>query len=171
MALGVNTPWGWLDGNVGVSGAVAFTLHHAMKLNVALYHPAKHVLPIPDDSGSDLDGRVRDVGLAWIWYPTRLWEGVTLELGPLWRHRDIEARSELPTVVRTESNTVATRMMIGRSWLIRRTIFVAIAGGFSAGYESGRETTSYYEMFTTKSIKRQQVEAEGYVRLGFVFGG
>jgi hypothetical protein len=64
--------------------------------------------------------------------------------------------------------------MVGWSWMIRRRVFIAIAVGASIQRESGRDTITpdgIMPMSTTKSIERTRIDEEGYLRVGFAFGG
>lgn len=178
IALGVSVPWGWFADRFGISGYVGINAHSALRANLAWYGESKSFV----DYGSlfvgaespSRSGRIADYGLAWVWYPRRLWDGFTLEAGLLRRDRDVSERSEEDTVVHTSSTTYAGRAMLGWSWRIAGYAYLAVAVGLSAGRESGTEEIVpgflSDDMAATRPIARLQVDGEGYFRFGFAFG-
>ena len=180
LAIGVSAPWGWPRDTFGASLYVGLSDHYALRGNFARYHYSAPVLGSAASaaSGGDIDfysGQIQDVGMGWVIYPGKLWEGLMFEAGVLWRSRETGREDDADDVLKTRSNTYAGRALIGWTWRFAGSLFVAVAGGASVGYESGREThitlaNSPDAMSTTNSVHRAQVDAEGYVRVGFAFG-
>src|SRR5262249_19686067 len=92
IAAGVNAPWGWAVGSFGASLSVGFEHHHAVRANFATYK-FDDALEIAGEvlAGEEGDtaraGRLYDYGLSYVWYPRRLWDGLTVEAGMLVRDR------------------------------------------------------------------------------------
>jgi hypothetical protein len=178
VAVGVSSPLGWPYGTFGASVYVGFGDHIAVRGNLAWYESDESLLEgataaLADGDVGSYSGSFRDAGLAAIWYPRKLWSGLTLEAGVLQRARDTGYQPELADGVKTKSTTYAGRAMIGWSWPIGRYVFVAIAIGLSAGTETGQETIipdNPTKMPTTRPVQRTQVDGEGYFRIGLALG-
>jgi hypothetical protein len=176
-ALGVNSPTGWLRHNLGVSLSVGLGEHTALRANVARYD-AESLLPIfvIGDGLPSRSGRFIDGGLGWVWYPRRLWSGPLVELGAVLRDRRDRVSHEDDDLVKTRSNALTGRALVGWSWQAPHRIVVATAAGLSTGYEIGTEivsphsTGSQSKMSTTSDVSRAFVSLETYVRIGFAFG-
>jgi hypothetical protein len=172
FALAVNMPWAWMQDNIGGSAYIAIDPHWAMRANFARYD-AEELLPLllTGGEGPIYDGNILDLGLGWIWYPRRLWDGFTFEAGALMRDRDVRRSREDDPDLDIQTTTYAGRAMIGWSWLAAGTVFLSVAAGASAGLEHGREAfVSERGMSTTRSTDRLQIDFETYVRVGFAFG-
>jgi len=174
VALGLNAPWGWFNGSIGVSAYVGLGHHYAIRANVTRYRNAGP-LAFPEDLPT-YTGKILDVGVAWVWYPRQLWDGFMLEVGANRRGRDISVEdSDAELLVRTQSTAYAGRLMIGWSWLVTRHMFIAVAAGVSEGSEAGHETRTtmvcpVYAKSTTTAVDRLEVNAEAYLRFGVAFG-
>lgn len=175
FAVGVNSPVGWVQPemrSIGASLYLGLSEHSAVRSNFAHYENPVSLRSLWQASsfGETFEpaGTFTDAGLAWVWYPRRLWRGPTFELGALWRHRDTISRAGFPDETRTDSNMYGGRALAGWSWLVTRHVFVAIAVGGSLGYESGRATLP--EMATARRVSRAQLDGEGYFRIGFAYG-
>lgn len=170
FAIGVNSPFGWFQRDTRSIGASLFlgvTPHFAARASFARYeNPESLWRAIASGENFGPRGTFIDAGLACTWFPRRLWEGPTLELGALWRGRDTTLRPGQSDEIKTDSNMYGPRAMVGWSWLVTRHIFVAVAVGGSLGYETGRATTGGM----TKSVSRGQADGEGYFRIGFAYG-
>jgi hypothetical protein len=177
FAFATGSVQNWLVGTLGVSGYVAVAPHHALRANVARYNRPSALAAVADgfsDDGSGDTGKITDAGVGWVWYPQRLWDGVTVEAGVVLRGRSSVYWPEFDGRTETHSTSYAGRLMVGWSWLMGRHLFIAVAAGASAGRERGRETVtpdSSTKMPTTTAFDRRQVEAETYVRFGFTTGG
>jgi hypothetical protein len=175
IALAVNAPLGWLISSLGVSAYLRLGDHVALRGNLATYRNTSWgevFAGLSGDGGTGFGGRVTDVGIGAVYYPRRVWDGLTLEAGVLLRARDIYVWPEFEPKTTTTSTELAGRLLIGWSWMIRQRAFIAFAVGFSIGREKGQETDEpdYGQMVVIRPVNRQQSEAEGYLRIGLVFG-
>jgi hypothetical protein len=179
MALGTNLPLLWKDGDT-VAGSLYVSLsdRHAIRANVASYANhgaiAKDILSgIAGGESPSYHGRITDLGLAWVFYPRRVWEGFLFEAGALRRARDVGSFDGDATFAAVDKTTTvyAGRAMVGWSWRLYRYVFVAAAAGVSVGWESGDEVsrTDYDDRMIHKHISRADVTGEGYLRIGTVF--
>lgn len=173
FAFAVNAPWAWLRNNIGASAYVAVDPHWAMRANIARYD-AEQLLPLLATGGEGpiYHGAILDLGLGWIWYPRRLWDGFMFEAGALMRDRDVRRIREDDPDLNIQTTTYAARAMIGWSWLAARAVFLSAAIGVSAGLEHGYESAgaSGGAMATARALDRRQIDFETYVRVGFAFG-
>lgn len=178
VAIALSSPLGWRGGSFGGSMYVALDRHHALRGNVAFFENSGGLALIASlqaGVGHSAAGRIRDAGAAWVWYPRRLWDGFTFEAGVLVRERKTWREPEFEDITRTASITYAGRAQIGWSWLLGERVFVSIAGGLSAGRETGTESIISDDlvrapMKTTRQLDRLQIDGEGYLRFGFAFG-
>ncbi len=188
VALAVNPPFRWAsdyERAVGVSGYLGLGRHHAIRGNVASYDYAPNIVGelISIAAGGDgseawYQGRVTDVGVAWMYFPRRLWSGATLELGLVRRARDVSLEDEFatPERIETQTTTYAGRALVGWSWLMFDRVFISFQTGASIGYERGHETTipRVYpydmQMATTREVGRRDLALEGFLRVGIRFG-
>jgi hypothetical protein len=179
LALAINEPVGWNHGNaVGFSGYGAITEHQVIHLNVATWERGA------DDLGGALlflatqgnlngYGRYTDIGAAWTYFPRRAYDGSSLEVGALVRHRNTFEYADDFTNDGTsvQSTTVAGRALVGWSWLGWNRVFVSLQVGASVGREFGTQTERV-EMETggstsrASSVDRTTVSPEGFVRFG-----
>ena len=184
IAIGVNSPFSWikdkalrgnLDRGFGVSAYVGFGRHHAVRANYASYPEDSQSLAIIGEiMGGDhvsYSGTVEDLGLAYVWYPRRLWSGPTFELGVLRRAKNTSSSDEIQGTTETHTLDYAARGMVGWSWRFGY-FYVAVAIGLSAGRERGYEvnTPDFETMKTTVTVDRAGIDSEGYLRLGFALG-
>src|SRR5438105_1891021 len=110
-AVAVNLPVGWIRGqSLGASAYVQLTRHLAARANVARYDQEWSEPGFEDITHG---GRILDLGLGVVWYPRRLWNGPTVELGVLDRRRDISYFPESTDVTATHTTTVAGRALVG----------------------------------------------------------
>jgi hypothetical protein len=177
VAVAVNAPTSWFDaGSIAASAYLGLAEHQALRVNAATYAytlstPMEAVIAaLGGEDEASRSGRFVDVSAGWMYFSNRLWSGFTVELAVLGRTRDttIDDSNASPQRVRTTTHTLAGRALIGWSWSIYDRAFIAVAGGLSAGYEAGSETTD--PMTMTHTVGRSAVNAEGYLRLGFAFG-
>lgn len=179
VAVGVNHPLSWLDGNAfGASLYVGISERHAIRANVAHY---KYSGPVGDTiaviAGAEelpsYTGHTTDMGISLVYHPRRLWRGFTWEIGVLRRARDhrIDDDNADPVVIATTTTEYAGRGMIGWSWLMFDHVFLAISGGLSVGREAGTETTERTEgaMAVQTKVSRLVHEFEGMARIGVAF--
>jgi hypothetical protein len=187
LAVGVNAPYRWVDGDaVGISVSVGTAKHHAIRANFATHDYVGSsfgewvglVVSGAESDGPGVNGRVTDIGAGYVYYPRRLWDGFMLELGLMHRTRDIsEDRHGGDELTYSKTTTRAARAMIGWSWLMYRRVFVAIGAGASLGSERGTElivhdppgsvgtTTS-----SMRTVDHTRAAAEAYFRIGGTFG-
>ena len=182
VAIGTNLPFMWDDADsIAASLYVGASDHHAIRANVASYKPHGPVVADAivgvlfdgDGSESSQSGRTTDVGIGWVYYPRSLWSGFTFEAGALRRARDVRVHDSnmRPERVTTKTTVHAARAMVGWSWSLGRHMFVATGLGLSVGRESGDEIfeTDIDRMTTRESVRRVDVTAEGYLRIGAMF--
>lgn len=181
IAISTNAPFMWPH-SVSGSLAVGFKTHHAIRANVASYENGGDIGVLIGDlffdgDGSDATakGRNLDVGLSYMVYPRRHWDGFFVEAGALVRrkHKDVTDEFASPEIVITDTTTFAARGHIGWSWLVGNHVFIQFAIGASTGHETGRETTGsvlYPErMMETHDVSRPATSAEGFFRIGGAF--
>jgi hypothetical protein len=172
-AIAVNPPFRWWDGAaIGVSLYVGVTNHHAIRGNYANYEYEDNLIQILGANEGVKQGRITDFGVAWMYFPRGLCDGLSLEAGLLRRGRDTSSRMELDTL-HTQTTTYSARAMIGWSWLFTDHLFISVAAGVSAGHETGTETTSFDELLhkmpTTSDVGRQTIAGEWLMRIGATF--
>jgi hypothetical protein len=171
FAFGLNAPVGWLLGSFGASGYVRIGGHFAVRANIAALTDGEVIGEFIPEAGHR--GTITDYGIGGVWYPRRTWDGALIEFGALLRARNTSTVDADPEVT-TRSTTYAGRALIGWSWLIRSSVFVAFAVGGSWGRESGRTTSvdkHVDEMMPmTSPLRRNRFAAESYLRFGVVFG-
>jgi hypothetical protein len=189
LAIGVNPPLRWTSdeaGSIGISAYAGITNHHAIRANFARYKFAGNwawhlaslftCLECVDETN---EGHVTDIGVSWMYFPRQLWSGASLEAGLLRRGNDTYVVEYYPgagnpEVIDTNTSTYAARALVGWSWLVKNHVFISIAAGLSAGYESGRETTAPssdhpMDMRVTRDVRRLDVTGETFIRLGGAF--
>jgi hypothetical protein len=176
VLLGVNQPILWHTGILAASAYVRVASHLAVRANAARYDGAESPLDFINNlrrgGGYGRAGRTFDLGIAGVWYPRRVGEGPMLELGALRRKRNIDVRTDTGETITTRSMEYAGRVMVGWTWRSQH-LFLAVAAGLSVGREDGKDTlTSDHSGATmTTPVRRQQVDGETYLRVGWVFGG
>ena len=182
VAVGVNLPFGWAGGHsLAGSVSVGLTEHQAIRANVASYEDRALVSDVVaiamggDGDEATRSGRTTDLGLGWTLYPDGLWQGFTVELGGLYRHRNLKVEDDFasPASRATRTETFGGRALVGWSWLLYGRVTISAAVGVSVGHESGTETTNedLHGMPMTTDVSRVDVEAEAFVRIGVAFGG
>lgn len=181
VAIGVNLPAAWVvTKGVAVSGYAGVTKHFAVRANLATYANTIDTAAgltmalLRADQEDHYEGRVYDVGAAWMYFPRRLWKGASLEAGLLWRYRDVRRWNEevIPQLVETRTATYGGRVLAGRSWMIGSHVFISFAGGLSVGYEIGRETIGRLDPMEgqmTTDVGRIRVSSELFLRVGGIF--
>lgn len=172
IALSTGLPLRFFNGEGAGSFSYGFAHHFAVRANVASYK----AWDVENSSEYRFTGRNTDVGLGLVWYPRRLWSGLTLELGGLVRGRDVQltdhfARSDR-YLVATDTSIYAARGLVGWTWSWQ-PFFVSLSVGLSAGVERGTETSSdeMEEQVVARPVNRRITEGETSFRVGFAFGG
>jgi hypothetical protein len=179
LAVGTNLPILWTNAySIAGSLSVNLSARHAIRANVASY-AYDNILPgviAGLAGGEELDrgGRTTDLGISWVFYPRRLWDGFLLEAGALHRTSEVTLHDQDATLSFTDTRTTkyAGRVMIGWSWLLDPHFFIAAAVGVSAGWGSGTEVSRSGDgsrMLSTP-IAREETAGEGYLRFGAVIG-
>jgi len=181
IAFAVNPPMRWSTAVAG-SLSVGFAQHHAIRANVASYEYTGNVAGdlIGVAAGGDgdegsYDGSTFDVGIGYQYFPGRLFDGLSLEVGLLRRAVDHHVVDEFAS--RPDLQTTATgygvRALVGWSWMYSDWLFVAAAVGVSGGDYRGTERTTDLldnRMVETTRFSRAEWAAEGYLRIGLAFG-
>jgi hypothetical protein len=100
VMIATNLPLLW-GNRFSVAGSlyVGVSQRHAIRANVASYANHGHYLPdfIAGAAGGDgfsHSGRIADIGISWVYYPRRLWDGFLIEVGALRRARDVGMADE-----------------------------------------------------------------------------
>jgi len=180
VGLAVNAPFGWHSKRaVASSGYIKLAEHHALRANVARYHYpglAREVFGAVQHDEVDAGPRhvhIFDAGVAWMFFPRSFCDGLSFEVGALVRRRDTRIEDDTSmetTFLRVSSTTLAGRAMLGWSWTVGNTMFIAVSAGLSVGYERGTEAkVGELASLDRYSIARKATSGEGTVRFGFLF--
>jgi hypothetical protein len=113
-----------------------------------------------------------------VYFPRRVFDGPSIELGLLHRTLDtrVEAEWETPGDVSRDGQEIAAHALLGWSWTIRNRVFISFAMGASKGYVWGSETTREMAFPTepqtpmTHHFGEWTTGFEGYLRFGVAFG-
>jgi hypothetical protein len=176
VLVGVNQPLLWHTGGIAASVYVRVASHLAVRANIAGYSGAESLLDfiinLHRGGGYGRAGRTFDLGIAGIWYPRRVGRGPMVEAGALRRKRNIDTYTDTGETITTRSTEYAGRVMVGWTWRSRH-LFLAFAAGLSVGGERGNDTITHEHSGATMTtpVRRQQVDGETYLRVGWVFGG
>lgn len=177
----------FLGGVVGGSAYVGASKHHGFRFNVARYgdhkvNPgAKFLISVLDggDDGDGRDGAYLDVGAGWMFFPRRLWDGFSLELGLVRRELHTRRQGETEQYVTRDSVKYAGRALVGWTWALRdnavESYFVSVALGASYGPARGGgmyfdEHGSFVMQTAAYRFDHWEPAFEGFVRAGFAFG-
>lgn len=174
IAIATNLPIVSIAGSVSVN----LSARHAIRANVASWQYNNILAGLASASdGSDFvpgDGRTTDVALSWVFYPRHLWDGPLLDVGALHRRRHATWKgdefNDTFQITRQRTTRYAARAMVGWSWRITHTFFIATAVGISGGRESGtwEERSSDGSHAKTTPVAGLTRSFEGYLRLGSV---
>jgi hypothetical protein len=188
FALAINTPvvWSW---SVAASAWVGWDAHHAIRANFARYRgPLWAIIPGILESDGEEEGQIppdfghtTDLGLGWVYYPRRVLDGATVEVGALVRIDRLRDRIDDHNVAKEEQHTnlYSGRVLVGWTWRLSDWWFVAAGVGGSLGYERGREKVfvgydtsggNFTEIIRAGRVSRPDVSAEAYLRFGMAFG-
>ncbi len=187
IAVAVNPPLRWGDPDaIAGSGYLGFGAHHALRITGAAYDYSgdigKMLLgmaivgPSNFESDAASSGRIVDAGVGWMYFPRRLWSGLSLEGGVLVRRRDTRTDDEfqIPERVERATSEIGGRALVGWSWCMFSRAFISLQLGLSFGHEWGTETTTDVvdldDMPVTHDVSRLDVTAEGFLRIGTAFG-
>lgn len=172
IAIGVNLPIRW-DKSFGGSLYVGLSQHVAIRTNVATYDDLRLAGIFNGGYDGGTDGRTIDVGAGVVYYPRRLWDGLTLEAGVLRRTADITMTGTRggDEIIDRRTTMYGVRALVGWSWLIKNHVFLSVAGGSAFGYERGTEDWSWEHSDSTMSTSVSQTVTplEGYIRVGGAF--
>ncbi|HUJ62272.1 MAG TPA: hypothetical protein VLX92_27380 [Kofleriaceae bacterium] len=177
-AVAFNEPIGWPSG-VSVAGSVylGVSARQVLRVNLASYEQivggfGDLVSGLAGGDGADRAGHTTDVGVGWLGFPRRAYDGAMVEAGVIYRHRDLAVTDEdaMYEYDATRSDEVAARALVGWSWLFTRRVFVSLAVGVSAGYEFGSETARALDEdpLMTARVSRWRVDGETCLRFGVV---
>jgi len=188
IAVAVNVPvaWHW---SIGASAWVGLDAHHALRANFARYRgPLWQIIPnMLEADGEDDElgsippdfGATTDLGLGWVYYPRRVLDGPSLEVGAMLRLNRLRDRIDDKNLADEEQHTnlYSARVLAGWTWRLSDWWFIATSLGASAGYERGRQKSFVgysYDPFMTitrqEHVSRADVSVEAYLRVGMVFG-
>lgn len=178
-AVAVNSPIGWLLSDssgpvaVGASGYIAINRHQVVRLNAAAYQlPGYGALLIALAGAEDecSPGKQFDAGAGWMYFPRERFSGLSLEAGGLVR-RHYKNNCTLDEDIVSTTTIVATRGLVGWSWLVGDHLYLSAAAGASVGYERGRVTRSGYYMLPPSSwpVNGVAYAPEFFARLGWAF--
>jgi len=185
FALAINEPFGWPSGFAIAGSAYArVAAHHAVRLNVASYEYhanvggdlIDHFVFGGDGDESGKTGRYFDVGASWMYFPRRVWDGPSFELGLLHRSIDTNRYDDFADddIVDRDGQMIGARALLGWSWMIHDRVFISIAMGASKGYEFGTQVitpdASHPQMTTTGDYGEWTTAFEGNMRFGVAFG-
>lgn len=179
LALAVNSPVSWAvpdwnhEGAFAISGWVGLTEHQALRANFATYDPDFHPLAVIAGAYSECppEGNTKDVSAAWVYFPRKLYSGLSLEVGAMRRSTTQAIRycdlAQYSDRIQA-SVTYAARAMVGWSWTIGDHAFIAIAIGGSNGRERGelQRRMDSESAFETLRIAQWTSSVETYLRFG-----
>jgi hypothetical protein len=183
IGIGVNEPLGWVDAAaIGASAYLAIGTHQVIRANFATWNHAHSAgygaattgWLVSADGSQYQGGRYTDGGVSWMYFPRKAFDGFSVELGVLARHRDTFDIDDFNQNYAVTSNRYAGRVLVGWSWLIRQRAFIAVQAGMSSGIERGTQTVTDTESPpmtyppTITKIDRLTTELEGMVRFGFL---
>jgi hypothetical protein len=172
IAIAVNLPIRW-DKSFGGSLYVGLSKHVALRANFATYDDLRLAGIFNGGYDGGTDGRTIDVGAGVVYYPRRLWDGLTLEAGVLRRAADITMTGTRggDEIIDRRTTMYGVRALVGWSWLIKNHVFLSLAGGSALGYERGSEDWSweFSDSTMTKSVSQSVTPLEGYIRVGGAF--
>jgi hypothetical protein len=178
IGLATNLPAFWSN-SFGASVYVGLQRHHAIRANFARYDNRGPILmeTIAGIAGGEdfpsHKGEITDEGIAWVYYPNRLWNGLTLEIGALRRERHITTSDDerTPQRVIRDSTTYSGRALIGGSVSFWKVVVLSAAVGLSVGREGGVERSESdpdrHMPPVDAKLGRVDVTGEGYLRMGF----
>jgi len=179
VAVAVNSPISWAAGGAfAISGYVGLTEHQAIRANLAAYQanytPAAAGATFALTGGDNEcppTGTTFDVGAGWVYFPRKLYSGLSLELGALRRstpNTDLWCEELTPFETTTHTVTYAARAMIGWSWMLGDHAFIALAVGVSSGRERGREDDRQTDEspIETYLVDHWTTSGETYLRFG-----
>jgi hypothetical protein len=187
IAFAVNVPFAW-PWSLAVSSWVGLDAHHAIRANYARYRgPLWKIIPNllesegPEEGDLPADyGHTTDVGVGWVYFPRRVLDGPTLEVGALLRLDRLRDQIDRMNVASEEqrTNRYGVRALAGWTWRLSDWWFLALSVGASAGYERGREkvflgydvTRTPPDLTRTGDVSRVAWSGEAYLRVGMAFG-
>jgi|GEM_PF-6798553 len=187
IAFAMNLPvaWPW---SLAFSSWVGLDAHHALRASYARYRgPLWKIIPNMLESEGleegDLPpdvGHTTDVSIGWAYYPRRVLDGATLEIGALLRLNRLRDRIDRMNVASEEqhTNVYGVRGLAGWTWRLSDWWFLGLSVGASAGYERGREKVfvgydashGNAEIIHDGRVSRVAWSGEAYLRLGMAFG-
>jgi hypothetical protein len=182
IALAVNPPirWATEEKAFAASVYVGVLARHAIRANVARYPFQPNLggelvaIAAGAESEASYDGTVSDVGVGWMYFPRRRWDGPLIEVGLLYRKTEgsVEDWFADDELVETRTSTYAARGLLGWSWLLADHFFTSFSFGLACGTERGTETGSDPDSSMSvrvSNIDRRYLASEGFWRLGVVF--
>jgi hypothetical protein len=189
IAVAVNAPvaWPW---SVAASAWVGLDGHHAIRANFARYRgPLWQLIPAILESDGDLEegdiapefGHTTDLGVGWVYYPRRVLDGATIEVGAMCRLNRLRDRIDGKNVASEwqHTNVYSGRILIGWTWRLSDWWFFATGIGASLGYERGKEKKflgydrsngGFMEILKDAAVSRPDASVEAYLRIGLAFG-
>jgi hypothetical protein len=184
IAVAVNLPvaWPW---SFAASAWVGLDNHDAIRVSYARYRGpllASIAGSIFSEGVEEGDvppdfGHTTDLSVAWVYYPRRVLDGASFEVGALCRLNRLRDRIDGMNVATEEqfTNVYGARALVGWTWRMSDWWFLAASVGVSSGYERGREKkfVEYnmgMEITKDARVSRADVSAEAYLRVGLAFG-
>ena len=189
IAVALNAPaaWPW---SFAASAWVGLDGHHAIRANYARYRgPLWRIIPAMLESDGDLEegalepdfGHTSDLSVGWVYFPRRVLDGATLEVGALCRLNRLRDRIDDKNVASEwqHTNVYSGRVLVGWTWRLSDWWFLATSIGGSLGYERGKEKTfvgydtsngRFMEIIKNADVSRPDVSVEAYLRIGLAFG-
>src|SRR5687767_14497391 len=123
VAIATSAPFVW-DQTLAASVFGGISKHHAFRANIARYSYDSGYVGLGTfkraflEDESSYFGHTLDVGLGWVIYPRRVLSGPMLELGALYRSRDLRERNYASDYLHTDTDSriYAGRALVGWSW-------------------------------------------------------
>lgn len=164
LAVGVNPPTRWRDDSFTASLLIGLSKRHALHLAGGSYKPQYQ-----RDEDNSYEGSLKDLSVGVTYFPRKLWDGATFELGGLVRYNSLSTDT-IDVSIDTATRRLGAQALVGWSWHLGGWAYVAVAIGGSVGKEEGEER----RRTSTRgagivSVDRTELAVESYLRFGIAF--
>ena len=189
IAVAVNLPLTWLWSSFGASAWVGLGGHHAIRADLARYLGwASRILPFGPVGNGEREagqippdfGQTTDLSVGWAYFPRRVLDGFSLEVGAQGRFNRTRSYIDSQNVAKEQhhTNVYSGHALVGWTFRLSDWWYLGASAGASLGYEHGREQTVGYvlsnnrnmEVITYDRVSRANVAFEGSLRVGVAFG-
>ena len=182
IAVGTNLPLEW-PSRFAASAWVGISPHQAIRASYA--RDGTLDLGLGGDGPEEGDvppnfGHTTDLSVGWVYFPRRVLDGATFELGALVRFDRRRNMVDGQNVADDEEHTnlYGGRALVGWTWRMYNVFITANVGG-GLGYERGPEKKfvgydytdpQHFDRTAITNVSRAAPSFESYLRIGLVFG-